>query len=76
MCHQLFCDDGWSCAIMYWCFYSIDNAYDFKWYHHNELFTGGILQIVIIAVLTVLWYVFLKIAYNGDKDKEKKIENE
>ena len=37
---------------------------------------GGILQIVIIAVLTVLWYVFLKIAYNGDKDKEKKIENE
>lgn len=36
---------------------------------------GGILQLVIIAVLTLLWYIFLKIAYQSE-EKERSYEAE
>lgn len=32
---------------------------------------GGVLQIVIILVLTVLWYIFLKISYRIEEAKEE-----
>ena len=32
---------------------------------------GGIVQIVIIAALTVLWYIFLKIMYKQTEKQEE-----